>query len=109
MEPTVAGKTRVVAESHGQSPSCWRPPAERLVPVLRELLAAGMVRRTGPDRAWELTEEARRQLDQLDRVSPDPSKVELYFGLRCSVCGEDTVTRRRDGRQLCNRCLRSVA
>ncbi len=103
-----------MAESHVQrpspgGPSRWRPPPKRLAPVFRELLAAGMVKRTGPHGAWELTGEARRLLDQLDRVSPDPSKVELYFGQRCSVCGEDTVTRRRDGRQLCNRCLRRVA
>ncbi|HZD66950.1 MAG TPA: hypothetical protein VE152_12700 [Acidimicrobiales bacterium] len=79
---------------------------ERLDPMLRELLGRNLVERhTENGRSgWQLAEWVQRRLDDLDRASADPDKVELYFGHRCAVCNEDRSTRRHGGRLICDDC-----
>ncbi|MGH9127997.1 MAG: hypothetical protein ACRDY2_03290 [Acidimicrobiales bacterium] len=81
--------------------------ARRLDPILRELLSEHLAVRqaTGDDgTGWVLTEAVQHRLDELERVAPDPAKVALYFGHRCSVCNEFVTTRLIEGRHVCSDC-----
>lgn len=80
--------------------------ARQLDPVLRELVAFGLVDKQvqGDDAAtWVLSEAAQRRLSQLDRPAPDAASM-FFVGHRCDRCREHAVTRRVGARYLCASC-----
>lgn len=82
-----------------------RPLAHQLDPLLRELMAFGLVekRAEGEGDRWELTSAAQRRLTALDRPVPDQSSM-YFVGHRCDRCRDHTVTRRVGTAHLCARC-----
>lgn len=81
------------------------PLAHQLDPVLRELMAFGLVEKSvdGPEIRWNLTRAAQQRLSALER--PVPDSASMYFvGHRCDRCREHAITRRVGERYLCARC-----
>ncbi|HEY3940972.1 MAG TPA: hypothetical protein VGL60_00685 [Acidimicrobiales bacterium] len=72
-------------------------------PLLRELLDFGLVE-VDPDRGgWRLVESASRRLTELAAPRPPADKI-IYFGHRCSSCGELRPTRIYPGGLMCDEC-----
>ncbi|MHB1584290.1 MAG: hypothetical protein ACYCU7_02220 [Acidimicrobiales bacterium] len=81
------------------------PDSRRFDALLRNLLAFGLVERdpSGNGRGWRLSEQAQGRLDRLGAPPPATGEL-LYFGHRCSACGEHRPTRLRGGAYVCERC-----
>jgi len=77
----------------------------QLDPVLRELVAFGLVeKQVSEDRTtWALIEAAQHRLTVLDRPVPEADSM-FFVGHRCDGCGEHAVTRRIGARYLCSLC-----
>jgi hypothetical protein len=85
----------------------WTPPVVRFVPLLKELVAAGLLRQ-GDDGRWELSEAAQAEL--IGRlVVGAPERAPLAVGVACSACGSSGLTSMVDGRRLCVSCRRADA
>ncbi len=81
------------------------PDSTRFDALLRNLLAFGLVEhdRSATSHAWRLSDHAQSRLDHLDVPQPVVGEL-LYFGHRCSTCGEHSPTRLRGGAYICERC-----
>jgi hypothetical protein len=82
----------------------------QLDPLLRELIAFGLVERAPGDGEprWELTDAAQHRLTALHK--PAPASGSMFFvGHRCDRCRDHTVTRLVDGAHLCARCQGDAA
>lgn len=81
------------------------PDSTRFDPLLRNLLAFGLVEpdRSGDVPGWRLSDQAQARLDYLG-APPTVAGELLYFGHRCSICGEHSPTRLRSGAYVCERC-----
>jgi hypothetical protein len=83
----------------------------RFDPVLRTLMTFGLVepdevQETNSDEAskrWRLTPAVQRRLNSLAFPAPPADKV-VYFGHRCSSCGEHGPTWSIAGAFLCGPC-----
>lgn len=83
-------------------------PVEKLDPLLRNLLALGLVEET-PEGTWVLRDEVARRLGTLAELSARPSRSSVpvvYFDHRCSTCHRFGATRRFGERYLCDGCGR---
>lgn len=78
--------------------------------LLRNLLTFGLVERdpSGSRPAWRLSDQAQERLDRLSAPPPVAGEL-LYFGHRCSACGEHRPTRLRGGAYVCERCSMMAA
>jgi hypothetical protein len=85
----------------------WTPPVVRFVPLLKELVSAGLLRR-GDDGRWELAEIAQAELSGR-LVLGAPERAPLAVGVACSACGASGLTSVVDGRRLCMPCGRAGA
>ena len=85
----------------------WTPPVVRFVPVLKELVTAGLLRRRDDGR-WELTEAAQAELTGRLVVGA-PERAPLAVGVACSACGSSGLTSMVEGRRLCVSCQRTDA
>jgi ribosomal protein L37AE/L43A len=86
-------------------------PIETFDPLLRDLIAWGLVTRTGEGRgSWKLAESAERRLSELAGAKGvvDAESV-LYFNHRCAACRAHGPTRLRDGLYICGNCSVRVA
>lgn len=83
-----------------------RPIAHQLDPLLRELMAFGLVEKAS-DGGWALTQAAQQRLTSLDRPLPDQASM-FFVGHRCDRCRDHTVTRRVGSDHLCARCVAEV-
>jgi hypothetical protein len=83
----------------------WTPPVVRFVPLLKELVAAGLLRR-GDDGRWELSEAAQAELAGRLVVGA-PERAPLAVGVACSVCGSSGLTSVVGGQRLCMACRRT--
>ncbi|MFZ0666818.1 MAG: hypothetical protein WAM97_13780 [Acidimicrobiales bacterium] len=75
-------------------------------PLLRDLVGWGLVTRAkdGSGR-WVIAEHAQRRLDELVHlVSPIDAHNIVYFNRKCALCHQQTPTRLRDDRYLCDPC-----
>jgi len=79
--------------------------ARQLDPVLRELVAFGLVEKhiEGDQATWVLSDAAQHRLCLLDRPAPDAASM-FFVGHRCDRCREHAVTRRVGERYLCASC-----
>lgn len=82
-------------------------PIERFDPLIRNLLAWGLVEDT-PD-GWRLEADVAARLSQLRTLTQRdvPSQV-VYFGHACAVCKSNGMTRLHEGRYLCDACRRAA-
>jgi hypothetical protein len=82
-----------------------RPLVHQLDPLLRELMAFGLVERTdsADGTRWVLSAQAQRRLSELDRPVPAGGSM-FYVGHRCDRCRDHTVTRLVGSEHLCARC-----
>ena len=74
-----------------------------LDPLLRELLAFGVVEPDPTEGGWRLVGQAQRRLDLLAAPPPPAEKV-IHFGHRCVSCGEVRPTRSRPQGFVCDPC-----
>ncbi len=58
--------------------------------------------------AWRLTAPVQRRLQSLVAPAPPADKL-IYFGHRCSGCGEHAPTRMSSGAFLCDSCRATPA
>ncbi len=79
------------------------PAISRFDPLLRSLLTFGLVEADGEAGQWRLTARVQRRLQALGAPPPPADKL-IYFGHRCSSCGEHAPTRMRGGRFVCDAC-----
>ena len=75
----------------------------QLDPLLRELLDFGLVERDPSDGSWHLSESARARLNLLAVPHPPAEKI-VYFGHRCTACGQVRATRFRAEGYVCDDC-----
>ncbi|HUZ10975.1 MAG TPA: hypothetical protein VMU76_12490 [Acidimicrobiales bacterium] len=75
----------------------------QLDPLLRELLDFGLVELDPSDGSWHLSESARQRLSLL-AVPPPPAEKIVYFGHRCTSCGQIRPTRFRAEGYVCDEC-----
>jgi len=83
-------------------------PVERFDPLLRDLVAWGLVTpTTGAAKAsWRLTDAAQRRLGELVKPARPLNPDQLvYLDHHCAQCRVRTRTRLRDGLYLCDDCL----
>ncbi len=80
---------------------------DRLAPLLHELIAWDLVRRTESG-GFEIPEEVQERLAQLSSLQSG-SIAEVYVGRKCGRCGSMRVTRMVDGVRLCSTCSAEVA
>jgi hypothetical protein len=88
----------------------------RFDPVLRTLMTFGLVESDGVEetnadeasRQWHLTPAVQRRLNSLASPAPPADKV-VYFGHRCSSCGEHGPTWFNGGEFLCSACRERAA
>lgn len=77
---------------------------ERLDPVLRELIAHGLVTRS--EGSWQLADALQRRLEE---VAPSVRPVDLekvvYLDHHCARCLERKLTRMYEGQYVCDGCL----
>ncbi|MGH8988485.1 MAG: hypothetical protein ACRDXC_07805 [Acidimicrobiales bacterium] len=83
-------------------------PIERFDPLLRNLLAWGLVVEA-EEGGWTLRPDVAERLPALARYArgDQPSEV-VYFGHLCAGCRSKGLTRLRDGRYLCDECRRAA-
>lgn len=82
-------------------------PIERFDPLLRNLLAWGLVERSA-EGGWVLRPETLERLEGLAHVTRGTAGSEVvYFGHTCSGCRSSGMTRLRDGEYLCDACRRA--
>lgn len=81
-------------------------PIERFDPLLRNMLAWGLVRESGPG-GWELRADVVERLNGLTQYTKhdEPTEV-VYFGHTCVGCKSQGLTRLRDGQYQCDDCRR---
>jgi ribosomal protein L37AE/L43A len=79
---------------------------DRLAPLLHELIAWDLVRRTDAG-TFEIPEEVQARLAQLTSMQTD-SIAQVYVGRKCGRCGSMRVTRMVDGVRLCSTCSAEV-
>ncbi len=81
------------------------PVISRFDPMLRSLLAFGLVEADGDDGTaqWRLVPAVQRRLQSLVSPAPPADKL-IYFGHRCGSCGEHAPTRISSGTFLCDAC-----
>ncbi|MGH9046589.1 MAG: hypothetical protein ACRDVW_04665 [Acidimicrobiales bacterium] len=78
----------------------------RFDPLLRALITFRLVQPADGDADsghWELTAAVQRRLESLVTPAPPAEKL-IYFGHRCSSCGEHGPTRISSGAFLCDSC-----
>jgi hypothetical protein len=88
----------------------------RFDPMLRALVTFGLVEPDGvealsgedPRPGWRLIPAVQRRLESLVAPAPPADKL-IYFGHRCSSCGEHGPTRMSSGAFVCENCRRAVA
>ncbi len=80
---------------------------DRLAPLLHELIAWDLVRRTDSG-GFEIPEEVQERLAQLSSLQSG-SIAQVYVGRKCGRCGSMRVTRLVDGVRLCSTCSAEVA
>jgi len=85
-----------------------RHPIERFDPLLRNLLAWGLVEEA-EDGSWSMRQDASARLTQLGQLTrrDAPSEV-VYFGHACAICRSNGLTRRIGERYLCDGCRRTA-
>ncbi len=76
---------------------------DRMGPILRDLVAFGLVERTGTGR-FELREDVQRWLAEASVRSGPPGTAEVFVGRQCQRCGALGVTRLVDGVRICADC-----
>ncbi|MGA8680820.1 MAG: hypothetical protein WB592_10085 [Acidimicrobiales bacterium] len=84
-----------------------RYPVEAFNPLLRSLLSWGLVERVETDNGthrWELTEEARKRLDDLTPERRRAAATLAYLDHWCGSCRQQRLTHLVDGRFLCVEC-----
>jgi len=74
--------------------------------LLRDLVAWGLVARTGKTRtSWHLTSAAQRRLDELVRpLGPLDVDQLVYLDHVCAGCHDRTLTRLEEGLYICDAC-----
>jgi len=80
---------------------------DRLAPLLHELIAWDLVRRTESG-AFEIPEEVQERLAHLSSLQSG-SIAQVYVGRKCGRCGSIRVTRMVDGVRLCSTCSAEVS
>ncbi len=80
---------------------------DRLAPLLHELLAWDLVRRTDSG-GFEIPEEVQERLAQLSSLQSG-TIAQVYVGRKCGRCGSMRVTRMVDGVRLCTTCSSEVS
>lgn len=88
-----------------------RYPIKTFDPLLRDLVAWGLVTRSEKPRvSWRLTEAAEHRLNELVRTAGPVDAERLIYFQRCALCNEHGPTRLRQGDYLCDSCFeRQVA
>jgi hypothetical protein len=79
---------------------------DRLAPLLHELIAWELVRRTESG-AFEIPEDVQERLRHLSSLQTG-SVAQVYVGRKCARCGSIRVTRLVDGLRLCSTCSSEV-
>jgi ribosomal protein L37AE/L43A len=84
------------------------PTLSRFDPMLRALMTFGLVEQDHDGAEvvagrWHLTTAVQRRLQTLVAPAPPAEKL-IYFGHRCSSCGEHAPTRISSGAFLCDAC-----
>jgi hypothetical protein len=84
-------------------------PLERFDPLLRNMLAWGLVEE-GPDGQWVLRSEVGQRLARLAQLThrAETSAI-VYFGHPCASCQASGATRLCEGRYLCDECRQAPA
>jgi hypothetical protein len=84
-------------------------PIERFDPLLRNMLAWGLVEEAA-DGTWRLRPEVGERLGSLARLTHRPETAAVvYFGHFCGQCHASGPTWRLEGRYLCEACRRALA
>ena len=79
---------------------------DRLVPLLHELVAWDLVRRT-EDGSFLLREDVQERLAVLTADRPLRS-AQVYVGRKCELCGLVRLTRMVDGVRICSTCSKAA-
>lgn len=82
-------------------------PVERFDPLLRDLLAYGLIEAEDGDR-WALAPEVQQRLTALVATQRPSTAAVLHFGFPCARCHASGITRLHDGRHLCDACIEQV-
>ncbi len=80
---------------------------DRLAPLLHELIAFDLVRRTESG-GFEIPEEVQERLARLSSLQSG-TIAQVYVGRKCDRCGSMRVTRMVDGVRLCATCSSEVS
>lgn len=80
---------------------------DRLAPLLHELIAWDLVRRTESG-GFEIPDEVQERLARLSSLQSG-SIAQVYVGRKCGRCGSMRVTRMVDGVRLCSTCSAEAA
>jgi ribosomal protein L37AE/L43A len=80
---------------------------DRLAPLLHELIAWDLVRRTESG-TFEIPEEVQERLAHLSSLQSG-SIAQVYVGRKCGRCGSMRVTRMVEGVRLCSTCSAEVS
>jgi hypothetical protein len=75
---------------------------DRLVPLLHELVAWDLVRRTD-DGSFVLRDDVQERLAVLSSERPNRS-AQVYIGRKCERCERVALTRMVDGTRVCSTC-----
>ena len=82
-------------------------PVERFDPLLRDLLAYGLIEAEDEDR-WVLVPEVQRRLSALLAMQRPSTAAVLHIGYPCARCHASGITRLHEGRHLCDACIEQV-
>lgn len=80
---------------------------DRLAPLLHELIAWDLVRRTESG-GFEIPDEVQERLAHLSSLQSG-SIAQVYVGRKCGRCSSMRVTRMVDGVRLCSTCSAELA
>ena len=80
---------------------------DRLAPLLHELLAWDLVRRTESG-TFVIPDEVQERLSHLTSLQSG-TIAQVYVGRKCGRCGSIRVTRMVDGVRLCSTCSSELA
>lgn len=82
-------------------------PVERFDPLLRDLLAFGLIEAESGDH-WALAPEVQQRLTALLAAQRPSAAVMLHFGFACARCHASGITRLHEGEHLCDACIEQV-
>lgn len=78
--------------------------------ALCQLLTSGLIEMRSSDQgcSWQLSPLAQRRLDVVAAPPPPPETL-IYFGHRCSTCGNKAPTWWRNDSYQCSTCLAAAS